>query len=60
MEDRLFSQFSEDDAQVERDTDVEESHGENAYTFDITDMTEMDATSNSTADAIWRYAFSYA
>eukprot|EP00268_Persea_americana_P025067 TRINITY_DN2442_c0_g2_i1.p1 TRINITY_DN2442_c0_g2~~TRINITY_DN2442_c0_g2_i1.p1 ORF type:complete len:267 (-),score=43.65 TRINITY_DN2442_c0_g2_i1:1151-1951(-) len=58
MEDRLFSQFSEDDAQVERDTDVEESHGENAYTFDITDRTEMDAKRNLIADAIWRDASS--
>ena len=56
MEDRLFSQFSEDDAQVERDTDVEESHGENAYTFDITNRTEMDAKRNLIADAIWRDA----
>ena len=60
MDNLLFSQFSKDDAQVERDTDVEKSYRENTYTFDITDMTEMDATSNSTADAIWRYAFSYA
>ena len=56
MADQLLSQFLEEDAQVERDTGVEEEHGENAYTFDITDRTKMDAKRNSIADAIWRDA----
>ena len=44
--------------QVECGTDFEEDLGENTYTFDITDRTEMDAKRNSIADAIWRDASS--
>ena len=57
-EDQLFAQFSSEDTQVECGTDFEEDLGENTYTFDITDRTEMDAERSSIADAIWRVAYS--